>query len=182
MAFLIGKAVDFVFHAGAIARAYAFDFAREHGAAVKATADDVVRLLIRVRNPAWHLLRVHGGIAHEAENGHGWTHTTHHTVPGLLFALGEINGTSIQTRRRSGFQPTLGEFQFFQTGAQGNRWRITGTPCGVVIQANVNFSIQKRASRQHHRFGAKLNADLRHRTHHLIAFHHQIINGLLKEP
>ena len=40
---------------------------------------------------------------------------------------------------------------------------------GVVVQANVDFSIQKRPRRQHHRAAAKANADLRYRADDAIA-------------
>ena len=71
VAVFVGKAVDFVFYAGAIARPYPFNLAGEHGAAVKAAANNVVCLGIGMRNPARQLLRVHTPMAHKAEVRHG---------------------------------------------------------------------------------------------------------------
>ena len=67
---LVGKAIDLVFDARAVARAHSFDHAREHRAAVKALADDLVRALVGVRDPAADLARVLIGAAHEAEHRH----------------------------------------------------------------------------------------------------------------
>jgi hypothetical protein len=48
VAVLVRKAVDLVFHAGAVARAHAFDLAGEHRAAVKP-----LRMMSCVRSLVW---------------------------------------------------------------------------------------------------------------------------------
>ena len=54
-----GAAMDLVFDRWAIARAHAFDHAREHGRAVQAAADDLVRACVGMRDPAGKLARMH---------------------------------------------------------------------------------------------------------------------------
>ena len=108
MAVLARKAVDLVFHAGAVARAHALDYASEHGAAIKAAADDVVRALVGVRDPARHLRRVHVGLAHEAENRHGIE------IARLFGAGGKINRAPVQPGRGAGFQAALRQLQFLE--------------------------------------------------------------------
>jgi hypothetical protein len=127
VAVLVGKAVDLVFHARAIARAHALDLAGEHGAAVKAGADDLVRALIGVGDPAGHLLGVHVRTAHEAEHRHPalGVHATGDAVAGLLGAFRKIDGAAIQARRRAGLQTPLRQLQFFQPRRQAHGGRIT---------------------------------------------------------
>ena len=165
---LVGKAVDLVFHAGAIARAHAFDLAHEHGAAVKSAADDVVGAGVGVRNPAGHLLRVHFHFAHKAEHRHVCSHTAGHTVAGLLQQLAEVDRTTVKPRRRAGLQAALGQIQFFEPCAQGNSRRVPCPAGSVVIQSHMDLAVQKRARRQHHGFGTELHAHLSHGTDHAV--------------
>ena len=46
----------------------------------------------------------------------------------------------------------------------------------------MNAAVQESTGRQHHGFGAEAHAHLGHRTYHPVAFQHQVINRLLKEP
>ena len=48
----VAKTVDFIFDTRAVARALAVDTAAEHRAILKATAQNIVRLDVRARNPA----------------------------------------------------------------------------------------------------------------------------------
>ena len=107
VAFFVGKAVDLVFHAGAIARAHALDVAGEHGAAVKAAANDLVGARIGVGDPARHLLRVLLHAAHKAEHRHGRTHAAGHAVARLLQAFAEVDAAAINARRGAGLQAAL---------------------------------------------------------------------------
>ena len=183
VAVLVGKAVDLVFHTGAVARAHAFDLAGEHGAAVKAAADDFVRALVGVRDPARHLLGVHGRMAHEAEHGHGaLVHAARHTVTRLFLALAEVNRAAVNARRRAGLQAALGQLQFLETGAERHRRRVPCPASRVIVQAHVDLAIEERPGRQHHGARAEADAHLRHRAHHPVALHHQVIHGLLEQP
>ena len=52
----------------------------------------------------------------------------------------------------------------------------------MVIQADVDFSVEKRPRRQHHGARPKLDADLRDRADDALALDQQVIDGLLKQP
>ena len=54
----IGEARDLVFDRRTVARAYAFDHAGEERRTIQSGANDVVRTLMRVRDPARQLLRM----------------------------------------------------------------------------------------------------------------------------
>ena len=75
VAFFVGKAVDFVFDTGAVPWAYSLNLAGEHGASVKARPNNRMGAFVGVRDPARHLLGVHGGttisVRHETKDGHG---------------------------------------------------------------------------------------------------------------
>ncbi len=142
-----------------------------------------MRALVGVGDPARHLARVHGCIAHEAEHGHGaFVHAAGHAVAGLLGAFGEVDAAPVQPGRRTGFQTTLGQLQLLQTRRQRHR-RWVPRPAGrVVVQAHMDLAVQESARRQHHRAAAKADTHLRHSPHHAVALHHQVVHGLLEQP
>ena len=182
VAVLVGKAVDLVFHAGTVARPYAFDLAGEHGAAVKAAADDLVRAFIGVGDPARHLLRVHAGSAQKAEHRHPLPHPTGHAVARLFGAAAEVNAAPIDARRRAGLEPALRQLQLLQPCRQADGRRITSASGCVVVQADMDLAVQKSARREHHGTTAKAYADLGHGTDYALTFHHQIVDRLLEQP
>ena len=141
MAFFVGKAVHFVFYAGAVARAHAFNLAGKHRAAVKAAANDVVGAGVGVGNPARHLLRVLLHPAHKAKHRHRRTHAAGHAVAWLLQALAKVDRSAIQTRRGSGLESALGQLQFFEVRAQTGRWRIARAARGVVVHAHMDLAV-----------------------------------------
>ena len=89
MAVFVGKAIDLVFHAGAIPWPNTFNFPGEHRTSVESRSDDVVRSLIGVGDPARHLGWVHISTAHETKNRHArfWIQAAWHSVTGLLLAF-----------------------------------------------------------------------------------------------
>ena len=180
VAVFVGKAVDLVFHTGAIARANTIDLAREHGAAVKPAADDVVRALVGVGDPARHLLRVHVCAAHEAEDGDRLA--VPHPITRLFQAFAEVNRTAIQTRWRAGLQAALRQFQFFEPGTERHRRRVTCPAGRVIVQPHMNLAIQECARRQHHRAASETDAHLGDGTDNAVALHHQVVHRLLKKP
>ena len=149
MAVFVGKAIDLVFNARAIARAHTFNFAGEHRAAVKARTNNVMGSLIGMRHPARHLRRMHVCPAHEAKNGDARlrVQTTGHAVPGLFLALCKVDGASIETRWRSCFQAPLRQLELFQTRRQTDSRRIACAASRIVFQAHMNLAIQKCAGR-----------------------------------
>ena len=182
VAVLVGKAVDLVFHARAIARTHALDLAGEHRAAVKPGADDVVRALVGVGDPARHLRRVHVGPAHEAEHRDIAARAARHPVTGLLGAFREVNRPAIDTRWRAGFEAPLRQLQLFQPRRQAHRRRVARPACRVVVQPHMDLAVQKRTRRQHHGAAAKLHTHLGHGAHHAVALYHQVVNRLLEQP
>ena len=149
MAVFVCETVDLVFHTRAVARAHALNLAGEHGAAIEARTNDVVGARIGVGHPARHVLGVHGGAAHEAEDRNfAWDarrKTTRrlrdNAVTRLLGALTKVNRAAINARWCAGFQTPLRELQLFESGRQTDSRRIAGTAAGVVIHAHVNLAV-----------------------------------------
>ena len=175
MAILAGKAVDLVFDARAVARPYPFDHAGVHRRSVQPGADDVVRALVGVRDPARHLARVHVRTAHEREHRHRIQ------VARLLFQHRKIDRSAINPGRRTGLQAPLWQLQFLQARRQRHRRRVTRAATGVVVQAHVDLAVEERPRRQHDCTCAKLHAHLRHRADHAVALHQQVFDGLLEQ-
>lgn len=126
---------------------------------------------------------MHGGIATEAEHRNlALVGATWHTVTGLHFALRKVDGATVNTWRCPRLQTALWQLEFFQTCRQSHSRRIARTACCVVVQAHVNLAVQESTCGQHHGLGAELQANLRDGTDHAVAFHHQIIHGLLEQP
>jgi len=46
----------------------------------------------------------------------------------------------------------------------------------------MDFAVQKRPRRQHHRLATKAHANLRHRTDDSVTLHHQVVHRLLEQP
>jgi hypothetical protein len=109
---LVCKAMNLVFDARAIARADAFDDACEHRRAIEPGANDVVRALVRVRDPARHLARMHRSRAHEAEHRFG-------IVARLNADLRVIDGFAINARWCTRFEAALWQLHFFEPRAEG---------------------------------------------------------------
>jgi len=174
--FLARETVDLVLDRGAVTGADAFDDARVHGAAVEAGADDVVRLAVRVRDPARHLARVHGRVTHDGKHGHGIE------IARLFLHHGKVDAAAIDARRRARFQAALRQFQLFQAGRQGDGGRVAGAAGRVIVQAHVDLAVEESPRRQHHGARQELQADLRHRADDTVAFDDQIIDGLLEQP
>ena len=175
MAGLVGEAVDLVLHAWAIAGPHPFDLAGEHRAAVEAGADDRVGSLIGVSDPAWQLRRMHGRIAHEAENGN------RPRVARLLLAFRKVDGAAVQPRRRSRLQARLRQLQLLQPRRQRQGRRIPRPPRLVIAHADMNASVQEGARGQHHCSRSKTDADLGDRADNPITLHHQVVDGLLEQ-
>ena len=184
VAVFVGEAVDLVFHARAIAWPYPFDLAGEHGAAVKAGADDVVGALVGVGDPTRHLAWVHLGPAHDAEHRHRTVRGVGagHAVTGLLCALRVIDAPPIDARGCAGFQAALGQLQFFEPRRQAHGRRIARPTGGVVVQAHMDLAVQERTGCEHHGAATEANADLRDSAHHTVTFDHQVVHGLLEQP
>ena len=145
MASLVGKTIDLVFYARAIAWPNTIDLAGEHRASVKARANDVVGALIGVGDPTSTLFGVHVSAAHETEDGHQRRLAAQHAVTRLFAALGKIDAAPINAWRGARLQPPLRQAKFFQSGGKSPSGRVTCSTRRIVIQAHMDFSIQKGA-------------------------------------
>ena len=141
VALLVGKAVDLVLYAGAIARPYPLDLAGEHRAAVKATADDLVRARIGVRHPARHLRRVLFGPPQKTEHRHLGAHAARHAVTRLFLTAAEIDGAAVQPGRRASLEAALRQLELFEPGAQRHGRRVARAAGRVIVQPNVDLAV-----------------------------------------
>ena len=172
------EAYDLVFDRRTVARADAFDDAGEKRRAVEPAANDLVRALVGVCDPARHLPRVHLARADEAHHRRG-------IVAGLPFERREIDGAPVESRRRSGLEPAHGQGELAQSRAERLRRGITGAPSFVLFEADVDQSRQERAGGQHHGVRLERHAHLRDHAGHRRACsgvdHREVIDRLLEQ-
>ncbi|MDR9356858.1 hypothetical protein FEO99_05758 [Burkholderia multivorans] len=174
--FLRSESMNLVLDRRAVARPHAFDHARVHRRTVETAANDVVRALVRVRDPARQLLRMLLGTAEERE------HRNRIEIARLLFELREIDRAAVDTRRRSGLQPALRQLQLLQARRQRHGGRVARATARIVVQTDVDLAVQECTGRQHDRARAEPDADLRDGADHAIALDHQVVDGLLEQP
>src|SRR5690606_17678903 len=171
---LVGEAMNLVFDRGTVARADAFDHAREHRRAIAPRADDLVRPLVRRGDVADDLARMVAAAAEVREHRDGF-------VAGLDDQPFVIDRSAIDAWRRAGLQAPDTERQGAKLLRETIRWRIPGPSALVVRETDVDLSAQARADRQHDGPGSKLDAGLRHDATDRIAIEKQIRDFLLKE-
>ena len=94
MTVLVAKAVDFIFNARAVARAFSLDTAGKHRAVLKSGAQNVVSLEIRAGDPAAVAVvdRPRGAVAHRP-----WIF-----IARLHLQNVEVNRRRVKTARRTG--------------------------------------------------------------------------------
>ena len=133
MTITMSKTIDFIFNRRTIAWPYAFNHAHKHRTAIKARADNVVRLGVCVGYPARNLFRVHISMP---------THGKHRSriVACLFLQFRKINRASVNAWRRACFQPALRQAQFFETTAQSVCRSVPCPTAAVIFQTNVNFA------------------------------------------
>ncbi len=153
------EAHDLVLDRRTVARADALDDAGEQRRAIEAAANDLVRALVGVRDPARHLRRMHLARADEAHHRRG-------LVAGLPFERREIDGAPVETRRCSGLESSGGQRELAQSRAERLRRRIACAPRLVMLEADMNQSGQERAGGQHHGVRLEGHAHLRHHAGH----------------
>src|SRR3954463_14347906 len=120
MARLAGEAVHLVLDRWAVARPDSMDESGIHRRAVKGSANDLVRPLVGMRDPAGQLARVQVAPADEREH-------RLRPVSWLHFQYREIDAARIKTRWCAGLQPADWEFQFAQSRGEGYGSRVTGS-------------------------------------------------------
>jgi len=97
---LVGKAVDLVLDARAVARPHALDDTGVHRRAVETATDDVMRRKIGVRDPAVDLRRMHVAATMKDITGSG-------VSPGCGVITEKSHRARVDTRRRTGLHHRL---------------------------------------------------------------------------
>jgi len=102
-------------------------------------------------------------------------------VAGLFFHDREIDGLAVDARRRTGLESSDRKLQFAQPVRQADGGRVTRAAGRVVLQADMDESIQEGASGQHdsRRFEAQPN--LGHDASHAVTFDGDVVDCLLKQ-
>ena len=154
MARPLREAHDLVLDRGTVARSDALDDSGEKRRPIETAANDLVRALVGVRDPARELRRMHFARAEKAHDRRG-------IVAGLSFEAPEIDRAPVEPWRRSGLEPTHGQREFAQPRAKCFRRRIAGAPRLVMLEADVDQTRQERAGGQHHGVCLERHAHLR---------------------
>ena len=170
----VGEAHDFVFDRRAVAWADTFDHPCIHWATIEVTADHIMGFLVGMSDITRHLLGMLGRIAHKREYRH-WV------IAMLLRQHTKVDSSSINTRWCPGFQTTNAQRQFTQTARKRNGRRITSTATAVIIQTDMNFTVEERPNGEHDGFGTERQSHLGNSTDHAIVFDNKIFNRLLED-
>jgi len=142
--FLVGKAHDLVLDRRAIAWPARLDLSGIHRRAVQVSADQLVYRFIGVGNVANELLLrdAFRGKAEGRGSGVAWLH----------FRFREINGSAIDSARRSGLEAGQLEAARLQAVAQRLRGLVPcPAPFGLAFTSGMHERFQKRAGCQHNR-------------------------------
>ena len=175
VAVLVGKAHDFVFDGGAVARAEGvFDDARVHRRLVDVGADDVVRAFVGAGDVAGDLARVFGGVAEVGEDGQ-------RGVAGLGFHAAVINGARVNAWRGAGFHAGEGEGQVVQAGGEFVRRRVARAAAGKAVEADVDFAAEEGAGGEDGGGGVVVNLVLAFDAGDARAFEDEVGDGGLED-
>ena len=150
VAVLVGEANDLGLDARAVARADGFDLAGVQRRPVQIVADELVDLLVRVRDPA-RGLRAVDPVRQEGER-------RRLRVAELDFQLVEIDRGRVQPDRGAGLEPPQLQAESFETQRQLVRRRLAQPPARELLGADVHQAAQERPGRDDHRRGREHHA------------------------
>jgi hypothetical protein len=102
MARLAGEAMDLVFDRRTVSGTDALNDAGEHRRAIERTANDRVRALVSMRDPAWDLPGMQRAVPDKGEDGL-------RRVARLNLQHRKIDAAGVQARRGTGLQPADGQ-------------------------------------------------------------------------
>ena len=156
VAVFVREAHDFVFDAGAVARAGAFDDAAVEGAVAEVGADDVVGALVGVGDGAGELPQLEVGVSPGVEGAVGLGAAVQAApgaaaeegrglVAGLQAAGGEVDGAAFDARRGAGFEAAEGEAESGEAGGDA-AGRTAEAPAGEVVHADVQQAAHEGAA------------------------------------
>ena len=138
---LLGEANDLVLDRGAVSRPLAGDLTAIHGGRAEIGANDVVGLLVRVRDPATDLGQGNplGGVGEEIGV----------LVPWLILKSLPVDRISKQSGRRSGLQPSNWEIERTQAFGKLHRRRLTNPTAVLSLMSDMDPAIQEGSGCQH---------------------------------
>src|SRR3954464_5574631 len=174
MAGLAGEAVDLVLDRRAIARTYPLDDTGKHRRAVERAADDFVRALVRVRDPARQLLGVHLALAEEGKyrfRGVSWLNVHH----------GEVHASAIDARWRPRLQATDRKLQLAQPRSERRCRRLPRAPPLMILQSNMDQPGKERPRGEHDGARTKFKPELRPHAAHPVPLHDHVVDRLLEK-
>src|SRR5690606_37661012 len=171
---LVRESMNLVFDRRAITRSDAFDRTREHGRAIAARTNDLVRPLVGRSDVADNLARVIGAPSKIGKY-------RHRLIARLNDQAFIVDRAPIDTRRRAGLQAADAERQRSELLRQPIRWRISGTPALVIREADVNLAAEERPDGQYDGASPKLDSGLSHDPANGARFDVQVGDLLLKE-
>src|SRR5439155_26669767 len=131
MARLAGKAMNLVLDRRAITRPDPLDHAGKHRRAIERPANNLVRALVGMRDPARQLRGMHVAPAEKGKH-------RLRAVTGLLGQHAEIDAAAIEARRRAGFEPSDRQLKLAPAGGQGCRRLDARYARSTPLPANVS--------------------------------------------
>src|SRR5699024_2532714 len=124
-----------------------------HWATIEVTADHIMGFLVGMSDITRHLLGMLGRIAHKREY-------RPRVIARRLLQHSNVHSSSINTRWCPGFQTSNAQRQFTQAARKRNGRRITSTATAVIIQTDMNFTVDERPTGEHAGFGTELQSHL----------------------
>ena len=135
MAVFILEPLNLIFNRGTIPGPNTFNNPCVHRGAIQVCSDDVMHLLIGMRNPTRKLLGMLNIGLHHRKTRDGIQ------IPGLFSALRKVDGASVNACRCSRLQSTLREPQIYQSLSQTHGSRITHPSSRIVLQPHMHQAI-----------------------------------------
>ena len=170
----LGEPHHLVLHRRAVPRPRPVDHARVHGRPVERGADDLVGPLAGMGDMARHLC---GMLVAAPEIGEHRPRI----VAGLELEPGEIDGASVDARRRAGLQAPDRELALAHLARQRVRGRIAGTASFLILQSHVDASAEEGADSHHHAGGLDANPDAGHHPAHCVPLDDEVGDRLLEQ-
>src|SRR5574337_1009703 len=171
---LLGETHHLVLDRRAVTRPDAFDLAGIQRRAVQGTADDLVRALAGVSDPAADLARVFVARAEVGEH-------RRRRVARLLVQAAEVDAAAVDARWRAGLQPVGRHRQFAQLSRQVGRWRIARATAGILGLTDVDLAGEKGAGGQHHGACAERQPHLGDHAGDAAVLDDQVVHRLLEQ-
>src|SRR5690606_30178071 len=93
-----------------------------------------------------------------------------------------VDGAPVDARRRAGLEAALRQLEFFEALAQRDGGRVAGAAAGVVLQPDMDQSVEEGPGGEHDGAGAEFQAYLCDCPDDFVALDHEVVDGLLEDP